>query len=507
MFSVKQEFNNKRVEGTDKVVICNSLEGLRVDSKVTSLIPRDICLKYNLIPLEANHQLKTVNILTSYPIMGLNSEDIRFILGYEPIFLHYHNLQELEQFICNALQSTLIIKDTRDEIKSVDAPKDQEGDAPAVKIVNYIINEALRLLASDIHIEPFKSYYRVRFRVDGYLREGFRFSKASYNAIISRIKVISKIDISEKRLPLDGRIGINSNGTLWDLRVSTIPTVNGEKIVIRIFQEKTKIKGLHDIGLINENLSIIESFLNQKSGIILVSGPTGSGKSTTLYTMLRQLDMNKRNIITIEDPVEQCIEGITQVNVNSKIGFDFASGLRSILRQDPDVIMVGEIRDSHTASIAMRAAITGHLVLSTIHTHDSHSVVERLLDMGIEPYLISSGLSGVISQRLVRKICNNCVESYTPSDYEINILNITRSDLLKKGSGCIKCSYTGYLGRIGVFETLQISSSYRESLGNRLGSSNLIKEANEENFISLKDSAISLLKMGVTTTSEVLSII
>ncbi|MEF9952621.1 MAG: GspE/PulE family protein [Clostridium sp.] len=507
MFNSMYNSFDKKTNNSDKVSLCNSLDEVKVDRSIINLIPRSICIKNNMLPIKLCRESRTITILTTYPIMEIGCDDIKFISGYEPVFLHYSNSEGLKDFINKNLMDYIDIKDANEIESSYVNGNMESGDSPAKKIVDNIFNEAFNLNASDVHVEPFKAYYRVRYRVDGELREGLRLSRTSYSAIISRIKVISKIDISEKRLPLDGRISISAKGILWDLRVSTIPTINGEKLVIRIFQEKTKIKGLNDIGLINENLNIIQNFLKLKSGIVLISGPTGSGKSTTLYTMLRQLDMDKRNIITIEDPVEQRIEGITQINVNSQIGFDFAKGLRSILRQDPDIIMIGEIRDSHTASIAMRAAITGHLVFSTIHTQDSLSVLDRLLDMGIEHYMISSGLTGVISQRLLRKVCSDCSVEYIPSEYEINILNIASKASLKIGKGCEACGYTGYSGRVGVFETLKIGDTYKKALGANIGSSAINDDCFKNNHISLKTSAIDLLLRGITSTKEVLNII
>ncbi|MEG0371428.1 MAG: GspE/PulE family protein [Clostridium sp.] len=509
MFGTKQDFNEGKSKKDTKWGMGHdfkSIANININPQAVVLLPRYFCEKHNIIPVDINTSKRTINILSLFPLINITMEDIKFICGYDPVLIYVENKKELEGYIhdyfINNKQN--IITDSNITTKGENCFS--ELDSPAIKLVNHIFKEATKLRASDIHIEPFKKYYNIRLRVDGILREVLRLSKSSFNSVISRIKVLSKIDISEKRLPLDGRISFKSNNKLWDFRVSTMPTINGEKIVIRLFQEEERKEGLNDIGLLNENLNVVKKFLGIKSGIVLVAGPTGSGKSTTLYTLIKQLNLKTKNIITIEDPVEQSMEGITQINVNQSIGFDFASGLRSILRQDPDVIMIGEIRDKETACIAMRAAITGHVVFSTIHTFDCASVIDRLLDMNVESYMIASGISAILSQRLVRRICAGCSEEYVPSEFEVNMLKITKQDKLLKGNGCKKCGYTGYSGRIGVFEVMEIKDFHREAIMLNKGSSYIKSISVEDGMKTLEISCRDLVLKGITTTCEMLNI-
>ena len=297
-------------------------------------------------------------------------------------------------------------------------------NAPAVRLVDSLVKNAVKSRASDIHIEPFEKYIRVRYRIDGELHEVLKSAKETLAALVTRIKILGNMNIAEKRIPQDGRILMNIDEKDYDLRVSILPTVYGEKVVIRVLDRENFLKSKEQLGLSDDDLEKLEGIIKSPYGIILVTGPTGSGKSTTLYTILSDLNKENTNIITVEDPVEYLMDGINQVNVNIKAGLTFASGLRSILRQDPDIIMIGEIRDSETAEIAISSAITGHLVLSTIHTNDAASAVVRLSEMGVEPYLVASSVSGIISQRLVRKICKHCKTSYEASNYEKTILGI-----------------------------------------------------------------------------------
>ncbi|WP_243103917.1 GspE/PulE family protein [Clostridium sp. JN-1] len=375
---------------------------------------------------------------------------------------------------------------------------DSIQDVPIVKVVNYIINDALCKQASDIHIEPFERYVLIRFRIDGIMQEFTKIPKDIYSLLNTRFKIMASMDITEKKTPQDGKIQYSYNDENYDFRVSTLPTFFGEKIVIRILHRSSKMNHLSVLGFKNEDIDIIHSMIHSHCGIILVTGPTGSGKTTTLYSMINSLDKKKMNITSIEDPVEYMIENVNQVNVNSKIGFDFPKGLRTILRQDPDVIMLGEIRDEETAKIAIRAAITGHLVISTLHTNGALESISRLLDMGVKNYFIKDALIGVISQRLVRKVCPLCKKAYYPSLSEREELKIREEFKLYKGAGCSKCGNSGYNGRTIVYEMIDFRN-IKKSMD-----SNFNWYDFKDEFKSIDNDCRNLIKSGVTTYEEFL---
>lgn len=376
------------------------------------------------------------------------------------------------------------------------------NNSPVVRLINSLINQAIKADASDIHIEPFENKLRIRFRIDGDLREILKISNNSHSAIVTRVKVMAGMNIAEKRLPQDGRNEMVIDSKVIDLRVSTIPTVYGEKVVIRILNRGNFLKSKNELGFTDSNLRLFDSIIEAPNGIILVAGPTGSGKTTTMYSYLNELNKINKNIVTVEDPVEYKIEGINQVQVNSKINLTFANGLRSILRQDPDIIMIGEIRDAETAEIAVRAAITGHLVMSTIHTNDAPSTVIRLLDMGIKPFLIAASLKGILAQRLIKKICSNCITEYDAGEIEKNLLEINDSAILYKGLGCPKCYYTGYKGRIAIHEVMKIDKTISDIICNG-GFVEELKNAAEDNgMTTLKDNCRQLVLEGITTMDE-----
>ena len=388
---------------------------------------------------------------------------------------------------------------------------DAVNNAPTIRLVNSIIERAITERSSDIHIEPHESVLQVRMRVDGMMRDILTVPKNLQNSVISRIKIMSGLDIAERRIPQDGRFNVRMRDKEIDLRVSTLPTVYGEKIVARLL-DKTGGKLTKDmIGLVGEDLRKYEKMIRCRNGVILIVGPTGSGKSTTLYTIVGDLNTREVNLVTLEDPVEYNIEGVNQVPINEKTGMTFASGLRGILRQDPDIIGVGEIRDGETAEIAMRSAITGHVVLSTLHTNDAVGVIDRLGDIGVEPYLTASALKGVISQRLVRRICPNCREAYTPTDEELEDLGIEREPDLKfyRGKGCPRCFDTGYRGRIAVFEILTINRKIRRLIADSAGREAIEKElfGPDGDFVTLHENAIRLVKEGTTSCAEVVRVI
>lgn len=396
------------------------------------------------------------------------------------------------------------VNNTLDEPNTLNNTDDEMvNNSPVVRLVNSLIKQAVKSDASDIHIEPFENKLRVRFRIDGDLREILSISNNSHSAIVTRIKVMSGMNIAEKRLPQDGRIEMIVDSAAIDMRIAILPTVYGEKIVIRLLNRGNFLKSKAELGFTENNLKLFDSIIEAPNGIILISGPTGSGKTTTLYAYLNELNKISKNIITVEDPVEYKIEGINQVQVNSKIGLSFANGLRSILRQDPDIIMIGEIRDIETAEIAVRAAITGHLVISTIHTNDATSSIIRLQDMGIKSFLIAASLKGVIAQRLVKKICSNCKIEYIASEYEKNLLGINESaPILFRGMGCPKCYHTGYSGRIAIHEIMKVDKTARNLIYQGSSADELTQIAIKGGMTTLEDNCRALVLDGVITFEE-----
>jgi len=375
-------------------------------------------------------------------------------------------------------------------------------DAPVVRLVNLLLLDAVNGRASDIHLEPRRTHMEVRYRVDGELQHVRNIPRQLMAACISRIKVMADMDIAERRIPQDGRITIKVEGRQVDLRVSTLPIQYGERVVMRVLDRDRNIRRLEELGFAPRNLMTFRWLLQQPNGIILVTGPTGSGKTTTLYAALREIQSVSRNIITCEDPIEYELEGINQSNVNEKAGLTFAAQLRAILRQDPDVVLVGEIRDQETAEIACRAAMTGHLVLSTLHTNDAVSAIPRLIDMGVEPFLISSALAGVVAQRLVRVICPHCKRGYEPSLTEIQVLG-RMVDKLYRGGGCSACGGRGYLGRIGVHEILVVDDDIRELTVKHVPSSQILEAARRKGMVPMSQDGIEKVVQGITTLEEV----
>ena len=391
-----------------------------------------------------------------------------------------------------------------------ESPKDLlelTEDAPIIRLLNALLLEAAKEKASDIHIEPYEKGIDVRFRVDGILSKVLSPPKIIHDALISRIKIIAGLDIAEKRLPQDGRIQLLVGGKNIDIRVSIIPTALGERAVLRLLDRQAGILGLRMLGLSDSLLKSVKSALSRQNGIILVTGPTGSGKTTTLYAFLLKLNTEDRNIITVEDPVEYQLNGIGQMHINPKIGLTFATGLRSILRQDPDIMMVGEIRDLETAEIAIHASLTGHLVLSTLHTNDAPGAITRLIDMGIEPFLLASSIICVLAQRLVRVICPHCKEPYTPPKQELDYLSLQDPpDMLFHGKGCDKCLGKGYMGRTGIYELLEITPDLRAMTGEKKDAQAIREAAVRSGFKDLQRDAIFKVVKGVTTVEEVLRV-
>jgi general secretion pathway protein E len=388
---------------------------------------------------------------------------------------------------------------------------EQEDDAPIIRLINAILTEAVKSEASDVHIETFEKQLVVRFRVDGVLREVVKPKRALAPLLVSRIKVMSKLDIAEKRVPQDGRISLRVGGREVDIRVSTMPSANGERIVLRLLDKNAGKLTLKYLGIAERDLEAIKSILARPHGILLVTGPTGSGKTTTLYAGLSHINDRSRNILTVEDPIEYNLPGIGQTQVNTKVDMTFARGLRAILRQDPDVVMIGEIRDVETAEIAVQASLTGHLVLSTLHTNSAVGSITRLMDMGVEPFLISSSLVGIIAQRLVRVLCSECREPYLPDASTCEYLNLspTLSDAEKptiyRTKGCPECNHQGYKGRLGIYEVVKVDENLRELIHSRAGEQELERQARKSGP-SINDDGIQKVLAGVTTIEEVIRV-
>ncbi|MCB0354385.1 MAG: type II secretion system ATPase GspE [Bdellovibrionales bacterium] len=412
-------------------------------------------------------------------------------------------------------RSSALEKDKEEESEfdyqlKIDVTDAEDDDAPIMRYVNAIIFKANSERASDVHIEPFETQLKVRFRIDGVLYDVDSQDKVHQAAIISRVKVMSGLNIAEKRLPQDGRIGLKIAGKDVDIRVSTVPTQFGERVVMRLLDKSASVLGLEQVGIRKKNLLLLEKLIQKPNGIILVTGPTGSGKSTTLYSCLTKINTPELNILTVEDPIEYQLEGVGQMQVNPKINFTFSSGLRAILRQDPDVVMVGEIRDAETAEIAIQASLTGHLVLSTLHTNDAPGAVTRLLDMGIEPFLVSSSLLAVMGQRLVRRLCPACKEAYELSDAEILELGLHPRDLVERRAykpgqaECEACQNTRYMGRTGIHELLVVDDSIRSLILQRMDSTTIRIKAQELGFETLRIDGAHKVLEGITSVEEVI---
>ncbi len=392
------------------------------------------------------------------------------------------------------------------ELPPVEDLLEAEDDAPIIRMINALLTQAVRDRASDVHIEPYEGYSVVRLRRDGVLVEVARPHRALHAAMSSRIKIMASLDIAEKRLPQDGRIGVRLAGRQIDVRVSTLPTAHGERIVMRLLDKDATQFGLDALGMAPDTSKRFGDLLTQPHGILLVTGPTGSGKTTTLYAALRTLDGRTRNIITVEDPVEYDLPGVAQIHVNSRIDLTFARALRSILRQDPDVIMIGEIRDLETAQIAVQASLTGHMVLATLHTNDAPSAVTRLIDMGVEPFLLASTLRGVLAQRLVRRLCTQCRTSHLADNADRAAIGTACPDVLWKPVGCAACGHTGYSGRTGVYELLAVNDTVEQLIHDQAAESAL-REAGRANALrALKEDGVRLLAEGITSAEELLRV-
>lgn len=498
------------------------LRKIKIDEQVGKMLNEEFMRKNSLIPIGYDQLVPNVlRVAMADPMDIVAIDDISIItnLQVDPVLSTKAQINyQIDRMYgsAKAIAAAEQYRKERDKDKEkINAEKAEEGrsdevdNSPIVQLVRSILEQGVRRRASDIHIEPMEYEVRIRYRIDGALVKVMTYDIDFLSAISARIKIIGGMDISEKRKPQDGRIAMTVDRKEYDVRVSILPTVNGEKIVMRLTSKENLTRDKKNLGFSDEELDKFDRILKNPHGIILVTGPTGSGKSTTLYTALSELNTEDVNIITVEDPVEANMEGINQVHVNEKAGLTFAAALRSILRQDPDIIMIGEIRDGETAEIAVKAAITGHLVVSTLHTNGTASTISRLADMGIEPYLIGDSLVGVIAQRLVRRLCPDCKKPVQASEDEKRLLGIPENQPLtiyEPGTDCETCGGTGYFGRIGVYEIMPVNSKLRIKIAAGARADELQKQAMEDGMHTLKDSGIRLCMEGVTSFKEALRI-
>ncbi|MDR7402474.1 MAG: type IV-A pilus assembly ATPase PilB [Armatimonadota bacterium] len=498
------------------------LGSLEIDDTVVKLIPQHLAHRHKVLAIERTR--KKLKLAIADPLNVVALDDVRLVTGLEiepvvaaeedivaAIGRYYSGGIDLDEAMRQAVAAEVDVPEEKTEDLSVEKLRTLTEEAPVVRLVNLIISQAIADGASDIHIEPHRRSVQVRYRIDGLLHDVMTPPKSLQAAIVSRVKIMANLDIAERRLPQDGRIHVVIENKEYDLRVSTLPTVFGEKVVMRILDQSSTRLGLNKLGFTPSMLEIWESLVSKPYGMILVSGPTGSGKTTTLYSTLHKINTLDKNILTIEDPVEYQLPRVNQVHVNPKAGLTFASGLRSFLRQDPDIIMVGEIRDRETAEIAIQASLTGHLVLSTIHTNDAPSATTRLIDMGIEPFLVSSSLIGVLAQRLARTICAHCKEAYTPPVEALHRLGLRPEEgeeiVFYRGRGCDRCKGTGYKGRTGIFELMVMSEAIRELVLKGASAAQIRDQAVAEGMKTLAEDGILKVLEGVTTVDELLRVV
>ena len=481
-----------------------------INTNVATLIPESIVKKNKLIAIDEKDGRLVVAMVDPLNFFAIDDIKLYTKMSVIPCLAAGADLDKVIEKYYSGIMTQKALTEFSDAFVSAEDDGVEEemlevATAPIVKLINSIIEQAMRGSASDIHIEPSHNDIRVRFRIDGDLKEIMTLPKSNLSAIVTRVKIIGRMDIAEKRIPQDGRVEMKFNDKEIDLRISTLPTVYGEKIVIRILDKSNFNFTKEGLGFSVNNLDKLNKMIAQPYGMLLVTGPTGSGKSTTLYTILRELNVQTKNVITVEDPVEYKLKGINQIQVNTKAGLTFAAGLRSILRQDPDTIMIGEIRDGETAEIAVRAAITGHLVLSTLHTNDSPSTIARLVDMGLEPYLVSSAVVGIISQRLVKLLCPKCKEKYEASDTEKKILGVDgeKDVTLYKPVGCNACN-NGYRGRAAVHEVMLVNESIRRFINEGANTDDIRSKALEDGMTTLLQSASDLALKGDTSFEEIM---
>jgi type IV pilus assembly protein PilB len=503
------------------------LSKYKIDKSLAEIISERIARQYSIIPVSKIANVLTIAMADPFNIFAL--DDIKTATHYkiDPVIATENDIREAihNYYGAHTQEISRILDDMPSEGDDVEAGEEEEEldvsevaeesqKAPIVKVVSLILNEAMKQRASDVHIEPCEKSLRVRYRIDGALVEALTLPKKNQNAVIARLKIMSKLDITETRVPQDGRFKISFEGKEIDFRVSILPTTFGGKVVMRALDKSSLSVGLDKLGFLPGPLATFRTAMSRPYGLILVTGPTGSGKSTTLYSIINQLNLPERNIITLEDPVEYELEGITQIQARSEIGLTFASGLKSVLRQSPDIVMVGEIRDSETADIAIKASLTGQLILSTLHTNDAAGAITRLIDMGVEPFLVASSLVLSSAQRLMRKICTNCKEEIEIPKSVLDRVGMNLETMGKKGQkiffkghGCQRCNSSGYYGRVGILEALLIDDKIRDMVMKKV-SSDEIKEYGIKHLgmKTLYDNAMENLVSGVTTLEEVLRV-
>jgi len=482
-----------------------------INPQVATMLPESIARRHKVVPIDIKDGKLVVAMVD--PLNFYAVDDIKLVtkMDIEPVIATEPDVEALINRYYTGHMAKRVLEQipnhTYDELDEAEEEEAEVASAPVVRLINSLFEQAVRMRASDIHIEPYTEDIRVRFRIDGDLTEIMRLPKSNLSAIVTRIKIIGRMNIAEKRLPQDGRVETSIDGREIDMRISSLPTIYGEKLVIRLLDKSSFNFTKEKLGFSEHNLELFNNILKQPYGMFLATGPTGSGKTTTLYTVLRELNTVDKNVITIEDPVEYKLEGINQVQVNVKAGLTFASGLRSILRQDPDIIMIGEIRDNETAEIAVRAAITGHLVLSTLHTNDSPSTIARLIDMGIEPYIVSSAVVGIVSQRLVKVLCPKCKEKYSATYDEKKMLGVdVVQDLeLYRPVGCNACN-AGYRGRMAASEIMAINEEIRRLIDAGATTDVIRQAALNAGMVTLSESAADLAKQGLTSFEEVMRV-
>jgi type IV pilus assembly protein PilB len=490
-----------------------NLSNYILNPQLAEYIPENIARRYNVIPLEIKKNKLRVAMSDPTDLPAIDAIEMTSGMKVEPCIATSNSIKKAINTIYSLEEEdTAEILNSLDDYQNNNEPeldklKEMVEDAPIVKLTNLIIIQAVQMRASDIHIEPQEKDVRVRYRIDGVLREQMRTPRYTQAALISRLKIIADLDITKRRIPQDGRIAMNVKGVKVDMRVSTLPTIYGEKVVIRLLNKDESLINIKKLGLSEDNYSSFLNLINQPHGILLVTGPTGSGKSTTLFAILNQLNSPDKNIITVEDPVEYQLSGINQIQANPQTGLTFASTLRSILRQDPDIIMIGEIRDEETAKIAVRAALTGHLVLSTLHTNDAVSSITRLIDMGIPPYLVASTVIGVIAQRLIRKLCSSCKDIRELTEEEKQVIGLEQEITVYRARQCENCSYTGYRGRIAVHEVLTLDEKIRHLITRGADEQDIKNYAFEKGMSSLRDDGILKVKKGITSLEELMRVI
>ncbi len=491
-----------------------------IKDDILDCIPEEVCQKFKCIPLSMKNSI--LDVAMADPLDLHIMKDLQFITGYniqpaistrsqimDKLQRHYHPERSIKDVADEFVGDAGFMEFLPDEEKNIEEESNFEAfkDSPFIKMVDLIIRNAIQSGSSDVHIEAQENHVRVRNRIDGVLKDSIKLPKWTQPIIISRIKVLAGLNIAERRLPQDGRIKVKAKNVAVDLRVSTLPTYYGEKAVIRILNKEEAFLSLEQLGLNQKNLKILTNFIRRPQGMVLITGPTGSGKTSTLYACMKEMKSEEVNIISVEDPVEYELYGVNQVQINEKVGLSFPFILRSILRQDPNVIMIGEIRDEETAEIAVQSSMTGHLVISTLHTNDAPAAITRLIDIGIPPYLIASSLVGIAAQRLVRKICPDCKEEYVPNQESLSRLNLDQNDLpfkFYRGAGCPNCNNTGFKGRTVIEEIMIVGPKIRELIQSSATADTLREAAMAMGMTTLGMSGMKKIERGVTTIEEVL---